>query len=78
MCQKCQKHFESFNIAKKHVDTVCDPKKYFKCSNCDYKTTRTDLLSKHIRQYHSETSSKKVKRLSVYDNGRKFLKVFFK
>ena len=50
-CEKCGKKFEYKRNLKLHIITVHE-KCLYKCIQCNFRTTKSDHLRKHVKLYH--------------------------
>ena len=50
----CDNSFSHNNDMKKHVQSVHEKKKPFKCDICDYSCSNKNVLKKHVTAVHDE------------------------
>ncbi|XP_026830619.1 gastrula zinc finger protein 5-1-like [Ooceraea biroi] len=52
VCPKCNKGYAWKASLQRHLSTVCGTSLMFYCNLCGYKTSRKDVLFRHIRHVH--------------------------
>ncbi|XP_011505743.1 PREDICTED: zinc finger protein 569-like [Ceratosolen solmsi marchali] len=61
-CIKCNRFYKKYQSMIYHLQSKCDPQTYFHCSKCDYTTSVSNLIKKHVLRVHGinyKTNTKK-------------------
>ncbi|CAK9815810.1 Longitudinals lacking protein, isoforms J/P/Q/S/Z [Anthophora plagiata] len=53
VCPKCGKGYTWKASLQRHLSTGCGLPPMFYCKLCDYRTSRKDILFRHMRHVHS-------------------------
>ncbi|KZC13548.1 Longitudinals lacking protein, isoforms A/B/D/L [Dufourea novaeangliae] len=54
VCPRCGKGYTWKASLHRHLSTGCGLPPMFSCQICDYRTSRKDILIRHMRHVHSQ------------------------